>query len=168
MWHGIIAVGVGLVLYGVTMQAMAAETGHVDGPGESFHRTVSGTVTDERSGLLSVKMADGTILQLAHGAARRHGHAPPKVGDEVTVVLNENNTIIDVHPQGEESRHQFVSGKLLYVGKMKPEIKLRTPEGEKTYPLGRQEVKTGGIEEGALVIAELNEAGVVIDLHRAK
>lgn len=51
------------------------------------------------------------------------------------------------------------------VGKMKPEIKLQTPEGDKTFC---QDIKTGGIEEGALVTAELNEAGAVIDLHRAK
>lgn len=57
---------------------------------------------------------------------------------------------------------------MVYVGKMKPEIKLQTPEGDKTFPLVRQDIKTGGIEEGALVTAELNEAGAVIDLHRAK
>jgi hypothetical protein len=56
----------------------------------------------------------------------------------------------------------------VYVGKMKPEIKLQNPEGDKTFPLVRQDIKTGGIEEGALVTAELNEAGAVIDLHRAK
>ena len=44
----------------------------------------------------------------------------------------------------------------------------QTPEGDKTFPLVRQDIKTGGIEEGALVTAELNEAGAVIDLHRAK
>jgi hypothetical protein len=54
------------------------------------------------------------------------------------------------------------------VGKMKPEIKLQTAQGDKTFPLERQDIKTGGIEEGALVTAELNEAGAVIDLHRAK
>ena len=69
---------------------------------------------------------------------------------------------------GAEGAHSFVTGKLVYVGKMKPEIKLQTPEGDKTFPLVRQDIKTGGIEEGTLVTAELNEAGAVIDLHRAK
>jgi hypothetical protein len=40
--------------------------------------------------------------------------------------------------------------------------------GERTFPLERQDIKAGTIEEGALVTAELNEAGSVIDLHRAK
>jgi hypothetical protein len=37
---------------------------------------------------------------------------------------------------------------------MKPEIKLATSEGEKVFPIERQEIKTGGIEEGALVTVE--------------
>jgi len=86
----------------------------------------------------------------------------------VTLILNENNNVIDMHLKGKKVRgaHSFVAGKLVYVGKMKP--KLRNPEGDKTFPLVRQDIKTGGIEEGALVTAELNEAGAVIDLHRAK
>ena len=58
-----------------------------------------------------------------------------------------------------------MTGKLVYVGKMKPEIKLPTSEGEKVFPIERQEIKTGGIEEGALVTVELNAAGTLIDLH---
>lgn len=86
----------------------------------------------------------------------------------MTLVLNENNTIIEAHPKGHEGPHKLVTGKLAYVGQMKNQIKLITPEGEKLFPLERQEIKTGGIEEGALVTVELNEAGTVIDLHRAK
>lgn len=55
------------------------------------------------------------------------------------------------------SVHRFITGKLIYVGSMKKQIKLWTPEGEKISPLERLEVKTGGIEEGALVTVELNE-----------
>lgn len=83
----------------------------------------------------------------------------------MTLILNENNNVIDMHLKEAEGAHSFVTGKLVCVGKMKPEIKLQTPEGDKTFC---QDIKTGGIEEGALVTAELNEAGAVIDLHRAK
>jgi hypothetical protein len=37
----------------------------------------------------------------------------------------------------------------------------------KTPPIERLEIKTGGIDEGSLVTAEVNEAGTIIDLHRA-
>jgi hypothetical protein len=125
-------------------------------------------VTGEKSGLLTVKLPDGSTMTLNSKNAERHGHPTPKVGDEVTLVLNENNAIIEAHPKGHEGPHNFVTGKLVYVGLMKNQIKLMTPEGEKVFPLERQEIKTGGIEEGALVTVELNEAGTVIDLHRAK
>ena len=118
--------------------------------------------------MLTVKTPEGTTISVSEKASERHGHTVPKVGQEVTVVLNENNNVIDVHLKGTEGAHSFVTGKLVYVGKMKPEIKLQTPQGDKTFPLVRQDIKTGGIEEGALVTAELNEAGAVIDLHRAK
>lgn len=136
------------------------------GPSQG-HREVTAVVTAEKSGLLTVKLPDGSTMTLNSKNAERHGHAPAKVGDEVTLVLNENNAIIEAHPKGHEGTHKFVTGKLAYVGLMKNQIKLITPEGEKLFPLERQEIKTGGIEEGALVTVELNEAGTVIDLHRA-
>jgi hypothetical protein len=147
---------------------VVADTGH-DGPktGE-HHRTVTGVVIAEKSGMLTVKTTDGSTMSVAEKASQRHGHAVPKVGEEVTLIVNENNNVIDMHLKGTEGAHSFVTGKLVYVGKMKPEIKLQTPQGDRTFPLVRQDIKTGTFEEGALVTAELNEAGAVIDLHRAK
>jgi hypothetical protein len=145
-----------------------ADQGHDGAKTGEHHRTVQGVVVAEKSGLLTVKTSDGSTMSVAEKASQRHGHAVPKVGQEVTLVLNENNNVIDVHLKGTEGAHSFVTGKLVYVGKMKPEIKLQTAQGDKTFPLVRQDIKTGGIEEGALVTAELNEAGAVIDLHGAK
>ena len=145
-----------------------ADTGHDGAKTGEHHRTIHGVVIAEKSGVLSVKTPEGTTMSVAEKASQRHGHAVPKVGEEVTLIVNENNNVIDMHLKGTEGAHSFVTGKLVYVGKMKPEIKLQTPQGDKTFPLVRQDIKTGGIEEGALVTAELNEAGAVIDLHRAK
>jgi hypothetical protein len=130
------------------------------------HREVQGVVV-EKAGALSVKTPDGATYQLNEGRSRRHGHEPPKVGDEVTVVLDENNLVSEIHPKGSKMAHRYVTGKLIYVGKMKPEIKLKTAKGEEIFPLEKQVVKTVPIEEGAMVTVELNEAGSVIDLHRA-
>ena len=134
----------------------------------STHRKMTAVVTGEKSGLLTVKTQDGSTLNLNANASRRHGHEVPKVGDEVTITLDENNQVIEVHLKGEQGAHRFVTGKLVYVGKMKKEIKLQTPKGEEVFPIERLEMKTGGIEEGALVTGEVNEAGTIIDLHRAE
>ena len=130
------------------------------------HKKTSGTVT-QKAGSLAVKGVDGATYQLNPNVSERHGHESFKEGDEVSVLLDENNAVIDIHPKGQEGKHRFVTGKLIYVGLMKKQIKLATPDGEKVFPIERLEIKTGGIEEGSLVTVELNESGTLIDLHRA-
>ena len=133
---------------------------------QAGHKQVTGVVVKKGSGLV-VKTAEGATYQIDPKGAERHGHEPFKEGDEVTAMIDENNIVMEMHHKGKEGAHTFVTGKLMYVGKMKPEIKLKTAEGEKVFPLGKQEVKTGGIPEGTEVTVELNETGTVIDLHRA-
>ena len=133
----------------------------------SKHQTLSGVVVKQSTGL-AVQTSNGAKYSLNEKQSLRHGHAAFKEGDEVTAVIDENNLVIDVHHKGEEGKHTFVTGKLIYVGKTKKEIKLQTAEGEKVFPLTRQEIKAKNIDEGTEVTVELNEVGAVIDLHRAK
>ena len=148
------------------LPAVANAAAETEGPPRG-HLKISGVVT-HKAGSLAVKAPDGSTYQLNPNVSQRHGPEPFKEGDEVTVLVDENNTAIDIHPKNQEGTHRFVTGKLIYVGKMKKEIKLATPEGERVFPIERLEIKTGGIEEGSLVTAELNEAGTLIDLHRAE
>ncbi|MBX3300644.1 MAG: hypothetical protein KF693_00355 [Nitrospira sp.] len=134
---------------------------------QSSHRTFSGVVVKQGTGLV-VKTPDGATYQVNEKQSHQHGHAAFKEGDRVSVVVDENNTAIDVHHKGEEGKHTFVTGKLLHLGKMDKRVKLQTAEGEKVFPLTRQEIKTKGIDPGTEVTVELNEAGAVIDLHRVK
>lgn len=160
---GMFFVSAGLGLF-LIMPAVS----HADSKGVSEgHREVSGVVKSDKGGVITVETPTGKYT-LTENAAKRHGHAVPKVGDEVTILLDENNAVIEAHPKGEEGLHHFYTGKIEYVGKMKKEIKLHTPEGEKVFPLDRLEIKTKPIEEGAMVTVEVNEGGTVIDLHRAK
>ena len=123
---------------------------------------VSGVVSKVQSGLTTIKTPWGSMT-----VASSTGSQNLEVGEEVEMTVNEGNIVIDVHRKGEPAHgHRYISGNLVYVGKMKREIKLWTPEGEKVFPLERLEIKAGGIEEGAMVTVELNEAGAVIDLQR--
>lgn len=133
---------------------------------QGSHKTLSGVVTKAAGGL-AVKTPEGTTYQMNANQAKRHGHEPFKEGDQVTFVLNDNNIVIDAHLKGQEGEHQYVTGKLIHLGKMQKEIKLATPEGEKTFPLANLDVKSKGIKEGTAVIVEVNEVGTVIDVHRA-
>lgn len=148
----------GAVVLGMTSLGLAGK--------DSAHKRFKGEVI-EKAGSLAIKSEDGTTYQLSANEARRQGREF-KAGDKVDVTVNENNAIVDVHLEGEKGKHQFVTGKLVYVGKMKKEIKLQTAEGDRSYPLLLQETKTGGIPEGTEVTVELNEAGTVIDLHKGK
>jgi hypothetical protein len=133
---------------------------------QSSHKSFKGEVV-EKAGALAIQTEKGATYQLSENEARRQGRQF-KAGDKVEVTVNENNAIVDVHVEGEKAQHSFVTGKLVYVGKMKKEIKLQTAEGEKSFPLLLQETKTGGLAEGTEVTVELNEAGTVIDLHKGK
>lgn len=134
-----------------------AKQGH-----HSTHMKVKGVVSKVESKHITVKTTWGSLIITSDASSQKL-----EVGEEVEMTVNENNTVIDVHRKGDPAHtHRFVTGNLVYVGKMKKEIKLWTPDGEKVFPLDRLETKTGGIEEGAMVTVELNEAGTVIDLHR--
>lgn len=156
------AVVSGALLLGAASLAVADQKGK----GHDAHKHFKGEVI-EKAGALAIKTQEGTTYQLSENEARRQGREF-KVGDKVEVSVNENNAIVDVHLEGEKAEHKFVTGKLVYVGKMKKEIKLQTPEGDRSFPLLLQETKTGGLAEGTEVTVELNEAGTVIDLHKGK
>jgi hypothetical protein len=149
----------GMLVYSVTSSSATGEQ-------RESHKTISGVVTKAAGGL-AIKTPQGTTYQLNENRAKRHGHEPFKEGDQVTFVLDENNTLIDVHLKGQEGEHQYVTGKLIHLGKMQKEIKLATPEGEKVIPLANLGAKTKGIKEGTAVTLEVNEVGTVIDVHRA-
>jgi hypothetical protein len=153
----------GSVVFGLVMLVSPgfADEGGKHG-GKSTHMKISGVVSKVEPKYITVKTTWGSLVITSDTSPKNL-----EVGEDVEMTVNENNTVIDVHRKGDPTHaHRFVTGKLVYVGKMKKEIKLSTPEGEKVFPLDRLETKTGGIEEGTLVTVELNEAGTVIDLHR--
>jgi len=125
------------------------------------------SVVTKKSGALVVTTPNGATHQLNANMARRHGQEPFKAGDEVIVELDENNYIVDMHLKGLGGQHQLVTGKLIHIGRMKEQIMLQTPDGEKVFPLAEVGQKTKGMEEGELVTVELNDVGTVIDMHRA-
>src|SRR5215470_7848941 len=68
---------------------------------KSGHQKVEGVVTEVKSGLYTVKTSTGATLTLTEAAAVRHGHSAPKVGDEITLWVNEGNLVMGVRPKGQ-------------------------------------------------------------------
>ena len=154
------------VLAACSIASLVAHAATVAEPLARGHTQFTSVVT-KKAGALVVTTPNGAIHQLNANMARRHGQEPFKAGDEVIVVLDENNYIVDMHLKGKEGTHRQVTGKLIHVGRMNKQIKLQTPDGEQVFPLAEEGQKTKGMEEGELVTVELNEAGTVIDMHRA-
>ncbi|CAI4029706.1 hypothetical protein DNFV4_00124 [Nitrospira tepida] len=127
-----------------------------------YHITVHGVVDRIQGPMVAVKAPGGDYWLNAKTLPK-----DIKAGDEITLWVNEENIVVDHHQKGHDKAHRLVTGKLVYVGKMKKEIKLWTPEGEKVFPLERIEVKAKPIEEGSRVTIELNESGAVTDIWKA-
>jgi hypothetical protein len=134
--------------------------------GENDHATIgnhmklTGVISQVRSGVVLVDTPAGQLTLNA-----MMGLGGPNVGQELSVTVDENNMVIDVHKAGDGSveQHRIVRGRL--TGQGRDAIKLRTPEGEKSYPLAPSVRNLRHPEEGGVVTAEINEAGQVIDPH---
>ncbi|MGZ8366234.1 MAG: hypothetical protein ACXW37_07665 [Nitrospira sp.] len=127
-----------------------------------LHRSLDGIVVD-KAGSPAVKVPDGTVYQLNENRAARSGRALPRIGEEVTVIIDEDNAVIEMHPKGTVVNHRFITGEVVSVGLRQGVITLKTSDGEQTFPLEKREM-SASVRDGSTVKAELNEAGNVIDL----
>lgn len=90
------------------------------------------------------------------------------VGDRVTILVNEDNTIIDVHKDGTPiPQHTVLNGHLIASTPAKNEIRLWTSEGRKVLPVSDSAVaRFNAIPAGAPVTVEVNEKGQVVDVRK--
>ncbi len=148
------------------LDAMSAATDQDEIHLKAGHKKVEGVVTDIKSGLYTVKTPSSTYT-LSENTSFRQGHGLPKVGDEMTLWVNENNMVIDAHPkQRATEAHRFISGKLSDLDYVKSEIKLSTAQGETTLKIKPETRSFAEIPNGTPVTVEVNEKGEVIDVHR--
>ncbi|HZS11756.1 MAG TPA: hypothetical protein VFA38_05875 [Nitrospirales bacterium] len=106
------------------------------------------------------------LVSLNVNAMVRSGFAHVKVGDELTVWLNGDNVVVDVHTSGHATKHRFISGNLAYSDPNKSEISLWTPEGVQRFPLKREDARLQQIPEGTPITLEIDESGRLTELHR--
>ena len=133
------------------------------------HQKVEGVVIDRKSGLYTVKTSTGATLTLAEAAAVRHGHSVPKIGDEMTLWVNEGNMVMDVCPKGQPDKApRFITGTLASIDNGKSQMTLATLEGGKSFNLRPESRMFRDIAVGAEVTIEVNDTGEVIDIHKGK
>ncbi|NWF74529.1 MAG: hypothetical protein HXY51_16010 [Nitrospirae bacterium] len=133
------------------------------------HKKVEGVVTELKSGLILVKSPTGATLTLTEAAAFRQGKPVPKVGDEMTLWVNEGNMVMAAHPKGQPGKaSRFITGTLSSIDNGKSQMTLSTSEGERGYSLRPESRMFRDIAVGSAVTIEVNEMGEVIDIHKDK
>jgi len=147
-------------------QSNPTDLGEVDRM-KSGHQKVEGVVTEVKSGLYTVKTSTGSTLTLTEAAAVRHGHSAPKVGDEMTLWVNEGNMVMDARPKGQSGKGpRFITGTLASIDNGKSQLTLATSGGEKSFHLRPESRMFRNIAVGAEVTIEVNDTGEVIDIHK--
>ena len=162
-----------IMLVAVLMTPLAAQSDPTD-PEETArmkfgHQKIEGVVIDMKSGLYTVKTSTGATLTLTEAAAFRQGKAVPKVGDEMTLWVNEGNMVMAAHPKGQPGKApRFIAGTLSSIDNGKSQMTLSTSGGEKGFKLRPESRMFRDIAVGAEVTIEVNGTGEVIDIHKDK
>jgi len=122
---------------------------------------VKGVISQMRSGLITATTSWG------HMTIQSDALTEAKVGDEITVWVNENNAVIDAYPKGAaRPHHRWVRGNLTYTSGNQEAITLWMPEGKKDFVVKQNQSKFGSFAEGSPITVQLNDKGEVIDVHR--
>ena len=135
------------------------------------HQELHAVVTKIDSGMIFMKAVEGQQNRvLSRTQAERMGLHDVKVGDELSLVIDEGNTVIDVHKAGMPAHgHQTIQGKVEFTDRTSKEIRLSTSDGIRSFTLDPSAVtKIAGMQKGDAVKLELDESNVVIDVHRDK
>jgi hypothetical protein len=133
------------------------------------HKKVEGVVTEVKSGLITVKASTGATLTLTENTAARIGRTVPKVGDEMTLWVNEGNMVMDARLKGQPDKGpRFITGTLASIDNGKSKMTLSTSGGEKSYNLRPESRMFRDIAVGSEVTIEVNDTGEVIDIHKDK
>jgi hypothetical protein len=133
------------------------------------HQKVEGVVSEVKSGLYTVKTSTGATLTLTEAAATREGRRAPKVGDEMTLWVNEGNMVMDARPKGKPGQApRFITGILAAIDSGASQMVLATSKGEKTYHLRPESRMFRDIAVGTQVTIEVNDREEVIDIHKDK
>jgi hypothetical protein len=106
---------------------------------------------------------------MAEAAAVRHGQSAPKVGDEMTLWVNEGNMVMAAHPKGQPGKTpRFITGTLSSIDNGNSQMTLATSGGKRGYGLRPESRMFRDIAVGSEVTIEVNEMGEVIDIHKDK
>ena len=132
------------------------------------HNEVHAVVEKVESGVIFLKVPDQLQPRtLSLTKMERLGQEDLKPGDEVSLVIDENNVIIDAHKASTPGRgHRVLKGRLEDADISGKKITLSTADGQKALQVDPAAVsKVAGLKKGSQLNVEVDEANMVIDVH---
>ena len=131
----------------------------------AHHIEASGVVTKVDASSIALKTPSANLI-LNVNATERSGLSQVRVGDELTVWIDEDNNVVDVHQKGHQAKHRLITGKLAYSDNSKTAMKPSTTEGKPSVPIKLEEVTPDNMPGGTLGTVEIDEQGRLMDIHR--
>ena len=137
----------------------------------SVHQYRTATVEKVQSGLVFLDQPTGVGQRtVSVHKAERMGLLQPKKGDEVILVIDENDMLIDLHAKGvPPAGHRLITGRLSYADPTWEVIEISNAEGKHMLAMDQDaSSKVFSMMGHELVVAELNEDNLVIDIHHLR
>ena len=130
------------------------------------HRILAGTVESVTGDVVKVNTGELMPRVLSLKEAKDKGFPPLQKGQQLQIVVNDQNIVVDYHPVGEGMWHRIIEGKLaqpLPVGQEWAVIRTKEGKEEAFYvrPLAR--AKVSAIPVNAPAVFLMDEANKIID-----
>lgn len=156
---------------------LGAGRGAAESPGQPGavasirHLEVTGVIAKIHPAMFFIRLAHGSQPRtLSMLKAERIGLHEARIGDSVTLLVDEGNVLVDAYRAGATvPDHRVIAGELQYTDQTWEEIKLSTPEGIERYevdPLAGS--KLSGLNQGSRVEVELDADNQVVYILRAR
>ncbi|UVT19386.1 MAG: hypothetical protein H8K03_16555 [Nitrospira sp.] len=132
------------------------------------HQQLTTTIEKIQSGLMYFKSTERLgHREVSIHKAERMGLSQAKVGDEVILVIDDNNLLIDLHRKDVPAAgHHSIAGKLSYADRLWEVIEINTAGRKQTFAVDESAgSRLAVLKEGQLVQVELNEDNIVVDIH---
>lgn len=133
-------------------------------PGSKAHLLLTGTISKMKSNFIFFKTPIGIV-----NVNSKIGIKNAKIGQTMTLHMHNDSVVADLATANDSTLiRRFVTGPLDFAAPDHATVRLWTPEGEQTYPLGVGKSALNGAREGTPITVELNGQGEVVELHRVK
>ncbi|MFO0698467.1 MAG: hypothetical protein U0236_04500 [Nitrospira sp.] len=140
------------------------QIGQAATPGSKAHLLLTGTISKMKSNFIFFRTPIGIV-----NVNTKIGIKNAKIGQTMTLHMHDDYVVADLAASSDSGLlRRFITGPLEFAAPDHATVRLWTPEGEQTYPLGVGKSLLNGAREGTPITLEIDGRGELIELHRVK